>query len=232
MKVATIPTGALAVNTYFVFLWEPDDGETSPVIIVDPGDDGPMIVEVLKKNKLRPAGIALTHHHFDHVLGLKALKEAFPAIHIGGHPTDQPNFGPKMAPWVVERLRLWGAGEYADAMSALPEPDVELPEGATLEKVLGADATQAEKDAARKWTTLHTPGHSAPSVCFYNQESQQLISGDTMFYGTWGRTDLPDGDDQAMVRSLKRLFTLPPDTVVFPGHETYGFTLAQNKGIL
>jgi glyoxylase-like metal-dependent hydrolase (beta-lactamase superfamily II) len=88
MKIATIPTGPLAVNTYFVFLHDKSDGEISPVIIVDPGDDGPMIVEVLKKNKLRPAGIALTHHHFDHVLGIKALREAFPAILIGGHPQE------------------------------------------------------------------------------------------------------------------------------------------------
>jgi glyoxylase-like metal-dependent hydrolase (beta-lactamase superfamily II) len=232
MNIAVIPTGALQVNTYVVTLAEGVADSETPVIVVDPGDDGDLIVATLRENHLHPLGIVLTHHHFDHVLGLKALCRAFPGIHIGAHPTAAPNFGPRTDKMVIDRLHAWGGDAYIKPLEELPETDVALHDGATWALVLPADVPTEVRTAAREWVTIHTPGHSAGGVCYYNKTTAQLLSGDTMFWGTWGRTDLPDSDGHAMVTSLKRLYELPDDTAVYPGHETYGFSLGSNRGLV
>jgi glyoxylase-like metal-dependent hydrolase (beta-lactamase superfamily II) len=201
MKLISLTTGSLAVNTYFVPLVAPTQGPT-PVIVVDPGDDGSNIVAALKANAMQVVAIALTHHHFDHVLGLKDVLEHFPGIHVGGH-----------TPQLVQNQ---------------PTPDTVFLEGTLLDCLVPEQPANV-RHAAAAWSVLHTPGHTTDSVCLYNEAEKQLISGDTLFWGTYGRTDLPGGNEEQMVHSLDRLFRLPPDTLIYPGHDRYGFVLAANR---
>ena len=129
-----------------------------------------------------------------------------------------------------------GFGDFFTAVSDLPHPDGTLEDGRTL-----LDAyTAAFKDnlpafmsgvsdvgeELSRWTVIHTPGHTMGSVCFYNSINKILISGDTLFYGSWGRTDL-GGDEGAIQKSLRMLKeTIAPDTLVYPGHDYAGFKLS------
>jgi len=105
----------------------------------------------------------------------------------------------------------------------------ELTEEGIFTDLPEADAYLSEGDVFEKdWKILHTPGHSPGSICLYSETQKTLICGDTLFYMGWGRTDFYNGDENAIMRSLKRLCLLPSDTMVFPGHGRYGFTLSQN----
>ena len=89
--------------------------------------------------------------------------------------------------------------------------------------MLEADSRLDDKDTIHignlAFTVLHTPGHTQGSMCLYNQEENMLFSGDTIFYGTWGRTDLPTGSFQDIMNSITRkLMCLPDETIVYPGH--------------
>jgi glyoxylase-like metal-dependent hydrolase (beta-lactamase superfamily II) len=121
--------------------------------------------------------------------------------------------------------------ELIRILRELPDANITLGEGTTLDVLfLQADSADALKKAASDWRVLNTPGHTPGSVCLYNDRARVLISGDTMFAGTWGRTDFPEGNDGDMLKSLRRLFKeLPGETTVYPGHESWGFTLAQNR---
>lgn len=84
--------------------------------------------------------------------------------------------------------------------------------------------------ALSAWKVLHTPGHTEGSVCYYNEKEKILITGDTIFYHSWGRTDFPGGSERKMVKSLERIYSsLPDDVLVYPGHDYAGFALAENK---
>jgi glyoxylase-like metal-dependent hydrolase (beta-lactamase superfamily II) len=227
-RVFTIPTGDLGTNTYFVTLGGAAAGET-PVIVVDPGDDGDLIVSFLRGRHLRPQAVALTHSHYDHILGLGPLCKAFPGLHIGECAAGAPSFGPNMAPSVIKRYQEPWLRPLLGSIQTLPAPDVFFEDGTTLDCLMPTDAPDALKGAARAWRVLHTPGHSAGSCCFHHPGAALLISGDTLFWGTWGRTDLPGGSDREMERSLRRLYELPGDTVIYPGHERYGFALKANR---
>jgi glyoxylase-like metal-dependent hydrolase (beta-lactamase superfamily II) len=209
MKLTALPTGQLAVNTYFIPLGSPLQGRAvsapkglTPVLVVDPGDDGGSIVAALKANAFEPLAVGLTHHHFDHVLGLPAVLDAFPGIRVG-------SFEPPL-------------------VQNAPTPDTVFTEGATLDCLVPEQSAEIRQEAA-SWRVLHTPGHTADSVCFYNEAEKMLISGDTLFWQTYGRTDLPGGSDEQIAQSLNRLFTLPQDTLVYPGHDRCGFTLASDR---
>ncbi|MDR3311896.1 MAG: MBL fold metallo-hydrolase [Spirochaetaceae bacterium] len=227
-ELVTFPTGDLAVNTYFIPLIKPCGSGPVPVIVADPGDSGEQIVKELRTRNMRAVAVALTHRHFDHVLGLAAVCGAFPGIPVGIHPADKNGFGPDMDQAFLTEMRLYGIAGLGEAMQGLPAPDVLLGEGAALDKLIPQETPEL-RAAAALWRTLHTPGHTPGSVCFYNQTENLLLSGDTLFRGTWGRTDLTGGSEKDMRASLKRLFELPDNTRVFTGHEAYGFSLAMDK---
>ena len=193
MRKQTIPTGPFAANC--TVLWKDGSDECW---IVDPGEDAADIVAFMNEHQLRPALIALTHGHFDHINGVPALLERYPGlpVHIG--PGDVPFVGNMMNGW---------------------PPDYEPIDRPTT---LVGDLSEGFELTAAGLTAkvLSTPGHTPGSVCllFEDEDGKLLISGDTLFAGSCGRTDFPGGSMAQMKASLARLAKLDPDTDVLPGH--------------
>jgi hydroxyacylglutathione hydrolase len=189
----TFPVGPLQCNCTIL-----GDPVTGDALVVDPGDDADVIVARLQALGLRPTALVHTHAHFDHVGGARGVSEATGAG-IRLHEGDR---------WLYEHLDVQGA------MFGMTFDEV-LPVEAWLKDgdVVGRGRTQVE--------VLHTPGHTPGSVCFRcslgNQEL--LFSGDTLFRGSIGRTDLWGGDYPTIEKSIKsRLYGLGEETYVIPGH--------------
>lgn len=166
----------------------------SDACVIDPGADANGIMAALAEEGVTPSRILLTHGHADHVAAAAALKRLTGAA-IAAHPAD--GF-------------LLGATENGIArMLGLTEaivPDVALADSAI---VLAGGV---------EFTVLATPGHTPGSCCFYSAKEQVLFSGDTLFRGSIGRSDLPGGDQRTLQRSLSRLKQLPAEVEVYPGH--------------
>lgn len=188
MQVIAIATGMLGENAYIAFR----DGARE-ALVIDPGDDAEKIIETLDQRGLVPTDILLTHGHHDHIGAVRKLKEKYGAKVAVHHSDADMLTDPKrnLSPIFMKKT----AAEPADCL---------LSDG---------DAFTA---AGLPVAVLHTPGHSAGSVCFLIEDS--LFSGDTLFEGTVGRTDFPDSSWEEMERSLARLNALPGNYKVFPGH--------------
>jgi glyoxylase-like metal-dependent hydrolase (beta-lactamase superfamily II) len=189
MIIEVFPVGPLQVNC--VVLGCP---VSRKAVVVDPGADLELIKEVLRKHDLSVELILNTHGHFDHIGANAALKEETGAP-IWIHQADLP---------LLQRASIQAA-TYGLKVEDSPPADGELSDGAVLQ--FGEQSLEV----------LHTPGHSPGCVCFYREGL--LISGDTLFAGSVGRTDLPGGDHAQLVQSIKaKLAGLPPLTKVLPGH--------------
>lgn len=168
------------------------DGRSDEALVVDPGMGAAgALVARAADGGLRIHLIANSHGHIDHVFDNAALKRASGA-RLAIHPDDA--------------YRLSGENIYGfDVEASVAEHD--LREGDNLE--IGN----------LRFRVMHTPGHTEGSVCLYEADQRLLLSGDVVFRGSYGRTDLPGGDDEQMVASLKRLVgEIPPATRILPGH--------------
>jgi hydroxyacylglutathione hydrolase len=177
------------------------DEKTREAIVIDPGDEVERILEVLKRHKLKVKYILNTHAHFDHVGNCCELKEATGA-EIWLHRADLPIY--ESAPQQAELF----AGYGVEPIRLCPVDRF----------VKDADGVQVGTIAAE---FLHTPGHTPGSLSIHvpGNAKSILFPGDTLFAGSIGRTDLPEGDFQQILKSIKeRLLTLDDDTEVWPGH--------------
>lgn len=169
---------------------------TKEAVVLDPGDEADKVLMTLSGDELKVKHIINTHGHFDHVGANKRLKEVTGA-ELMIHREDEP-----MLSELSTHARAFG-------LSADNSP--------------GADRYLADNDRIEfgdhALTVIHTPGHSRGCICLYSEPDKVLFSGDTLFAGSIGRTDLPGGDFDTLISSIKtRLFNLPDDTVVYTGH--------------
>ena len=190
MEKRIIPVGPFAANC--VVLWQPRmtaSTEPIPCWIVDPGADAEDIAAFCREKGLKPALIAFTHGHFDHIGGVTGLLKTYPGLPV--HISFSP-------------MNAWGSEYLATERPMTLVED--LTEGATL-SVGGITAK-----------VLATPGHTPGGVCLQFEADSLLLSGDTLFAGSCGRTDFPGGSMTTLTESLRRLAKLPSATVVVPGH--------------
>ncbi|MDR1575975.1 MAG: MBL fold metallo-hydrolase [Treponema sp.] len=172
--------------------------------VIDPGDEAGRIIARLNELKLVPKYILLTHGHFDHIAALPALAAAWPEAIIAIHRGDEEYLGP--GSYNVHVRSFSAAGGTAAYIDSLWE-DMPPP-GTTLE----------EGSAIGPFTVLHLPGHTRGSAGYWDKEANVLFSGDTLFRGDYGRTDLPGGDETQLFTSLRRLFSMDGEIMVLPGH--------------
>ena len=202
MLLESFPVGPLACNCTILA-----DEATREAIVIDPGDDVSRIHKRLTDQGLRLKQILVTHGHIDHVGGALKLKRLTGApIYLNENDLPQLEMMDTQAAW----LGLRTPPETAP-------PDEGLAEG----QVVGLEHYPA--------VVLHTPGHTQGSVCLHFAPLNLLIAGDTLFAGSIGRTDLPGGDFDQIIASLRtRLLALPDETRVLPGHGP-GTTIGQER---
>ncbi len=193
------PAGAFAANCYLV---APAPGEEC--VIIDPGQDAERgIEELLDRYRLKPIAVLLTHGHVDHMWSVAPVCGA-KGIPAYVHPDDRA-----MLADPGKGLDLLAKQQFLGGMT-FSEPD----------DVRALDDGEVITLAGLRLTVGHAPGHTRGSVTFRGAEDDldALFTGDLLFAGSIGRTDLPGGDHAAILRSLARTLTLPDATVVLPGH--------------
>lgn len=194
-------------NTYILH------DETKDCIIIDPGcydaDEKQKLYDFILKKELKPVRLLNTHCHIDHVLGNKFVADTF-KLQLELHLMEVP---------LLRAVTEYGP-QYGIYPDPIPEPTLLIKEGDFI------------KFGNTVLKVLLTPGHSPGSLCFYNEEQKLLISGDVLFQMSIGRTDLPGGNYNQLLASIKEvLFKLPDEVKVFPGHgpaTTIGFEKVNN----
>ena len=206
LVVETFPIGSLGCNCSLVY-----ERDRRRALVIDPGDDPEALLKAVGDRNLQVTQLLHTHAHFDHIGGSDAIKRRL-GTPILLHRDDAGLY-----------RRLQEQGLLFGVPVAPPgEVDQFIEEG--FEVALGARPLL---------TTIHTPGHSPGSCCFYTEATGEplLFAGDTLFRQSVGRTDLPGGDPYALIRSIKqRLFALPPESYVVPGHGEATTLVAEQRG--
>jgi len=186
-----LPVGPLQCNCSVI-----GDEATREAMVIDPGDDIEDVAAIIRKHNLKVKQIVITHAHIDHVGGAMKLR-ALTGVPFLLNQNDYALL--KMLDMQATWVGMPAPGEV--------KIDAELGHGGSL----SAGGLSAN--------VLHTPGHTEGSVCLYFRAEKLLIAGDTLFAGSIGRTDLPGGSIEKIMRSLhQRVLALPDETVVIPGH--------------
>ncbi len=207
IKVKQFTFSPVQENTYVVYN---DDREAC---IIDPGcyyqNERNQLKELIKTTNLQPKYLLNTHCHLDHVFGNKFIHDTY-GLNLHLHPNEE-----KVLAFAPTSGDMWGL-----PFENYEGPLVFLEEGDTI--TLGTDTFQI----------FLTPGHSPGSICFYLKDQALLIGGDVLFRESIGRTDLPGGNHETLLNSIRqKLFTLPDDVVVYPGHgpsTTIGYEKVNN----
>ena len=203
MKIDCLILGAYQTNCYILRENEAD----RDCLIVDAGLQAGELIDFLREHKLNPVAVVLTHGHADHIAGVVVLRENFPDIKVYIHKLDG-----KMLTAAKDNLSAMAGVSFST------EPaDFSLEEGTIIEQ------------AGIKLKVLHTPGHTPGGISLYAKADGIIFVGDTLFANSVGRTDIPGGNMTQLIKGIKeKLFALPDETVVYPGHGPQT-TIAQEK---
>ncbi len=188
MDIINISSGYMSANTYIL-----KDSATGDAAIVDPGGDSEYIISQIHLNSANVKYIFLTHGHFDHILALGRIRE-YTGAKVYIHALDNVCLN---NPTFSLMTHIGRSDRFGDA-------DVLLDGG---EEIAVGESTVR---------VMHTPGHTPGSVCFITDNG--IISGDTLFYESIGRTDFPGGSFESIEDSIKKLYSIEGDITVYPGH--------------
>lgn len=192
MKVEKFVLGSMATNSYLI-----ENEKTKELVIVDPATCPEYVVGHVKSMGYTPRAILLTHAHFDHVMGIDGWVKEF----------DIPVY------------------LHEDEKEILEDPALNL--STVFGKTYSYNKVKVLRDgevleaAGFSFKVIHTPGHTKGGCCYYEEKEEVLISGDTLFHGSVGRSDFPTGSMATLVKSIReKLFTLPDTVMVYPGHDS------------
>lgn len=192
VSIQQMNVGALGVNCYIVI-----NDQLKEAVVVDPGGHAHAIADNLKKQDLKLAAIFLTHAHFDHADGAEELQKL-----MGGKIYAHEEERRTLEDPRVNMSNMMGMGGISY------KADIFVKDGQVLDI------------AGFSFEVIHTPGHTEGGCCYYMKDQKILLSGDTLFCTSIGRTDFPGGSYGTLLRSIKeKLFPLPDDVKVLPGHE-------------
>lgn len=201
-KMSCVTLGPVATNCYTII-----NEETNEAILIDASGSATALLRAVQEADAKVVAVLLTHGHFDHIDGVKGIKEAFPdaVVYIGENDKKlAEDAGLNLSwsftgvPMTVKADKTVADGEKIEIMGILIE-------------------------------CLEVPGHTVGGMCYYMPQFDSVFDGDTLFAGSVGRSDFPTGDADALIEGIKeKLFTLPDETRVYPGHN-YETTIAQEK---
>lgn len=206
MKIDPLVLGAFETNSYVLRHSE----TATDCLLIDTGLDADGLLDFIENRKLNPVAIVFTHGHVDHIGGVATLRGRFAEMKVYIHKLDA--------------TMLTEPGSNLSGITGTPfrtEPeDFSLTEGDMVEQ------------AGLKLLVLHTPGHTPGGICLYSEEDAVAFVGDTLFADSIGRTDFPGGSMSQLIAGIReKLFTLPDETRVYPGHgpaTTIGHEKAHN----
>ncbi|MBO4325290.1 MAG: MBL fold metallo-hydrolase [Lachnospiraceae bacterium] len=195
-KVKTVAVGPLMTNCYLI-----GNPETDELLIFDPGADAQAIKDAVRDMGMKPAAILLTHCHFDHIGAVRNLKTEYGIPVIAGEEEKA------LFEDIDSVLPVMFRESYPHPDALRVEPDRFVQDGELTEL------------AGMYVTCLHTPGHTAGSYSFFFPAEGMVVSGDTLFMESVGRTDFPTGSNEELLKAITEvLYELPEETVVLPGH--------------
>ena len=190
MIIRQLVVGRLQTNCYIAACDTTKEG-----VVIDPGDDAGRILGEIESLELTIKYILNTHAHFDHIGANEALANRL-EVPLALHPLDLPIL-----------KESGGAAAFGLEAPQSPDPDMELKENQTIDV------------GTLQFRVLLTPGHTPGHVSFYEKRSNIIFDGDVLFDGGIGRTDIPGGDANAIIHSIREvLFKLPEETIVYSGH--------------
>jgi len=193
MKIDGLALGAYETNCYVLRSSE----AAKDCLIVDAGLGADTLIQFLHGHNLNPIAVVLTHGHIDHIEGVAALRTEFPDIKVYIHKLD--------ANMLTEPHSNLSA--MTGAAFIVEPADFFLEEESVIEQ------------AEIKLSVLHTPGHTPGGICLYCEDEGVVFTDDTLFADSIGRTDFPNGNTEQLLQSIReKLFTLPDETQVYPGH--------------
>jgi len=193
MKIDRLILGAYETNCYVLR----NNDAAKDCLIVDTGLGSGKLNKFLEKQKLNPSALVLTHGHIDHIAGVAALRSRFPDIKVYIHKLD--------AKMLAEPQNNLSA--MAGCLFSIEPADFSVEEHFCIEQ------------AGLKLSVIHTPGHTPGGICLYSKDEGIVFTDDALFADSIGRTDFPYGSLEQLLKSImEKLFTLPDETKVYPGH--------------
>lgn len=193
LRINGYPLGPVQTNCYIIY-----DDETKDGLIIDPGEEGAKIIEIVRQQKIQLHAILLTHAHFDHIGAVDEVRDAF-NIPVYQHIAEKE--------WLSDP-QLNGSGKY-----------FQLPNVQNRQADHWIEEEGELTIGPFTFSVYETPGHSPGSVTYHFKEEQSAFVGDVIFRQSIGRTDLIGGNQETLLSSIRRhILTMPDETVLYPGH--------------